>query len=163
MKINRFLFNQNKPVKIEESIDFSTAKTDPLHIRKIENCFVKVVGNEYDNLLVLELEISADVTGVCSYSLEDVPIKLHFKEVYNFTDEEEEADEDIFYEAKPIFDLDPYVLGSIIAEVPLKIIKKGVKLPNSGDGYRVLSQDDYEEEQKTKVDHRWDKLDDVEL
>ena len=163
MKINRFLFNQDKPVNLEESIDFSNAKTDPLHIKKIENCFVKVTGNEYDELLVLELDIKADVTGVCSYSLEDVPIKLHFREVLNFTDEEEEADEDVLYESKPIFDLDPYILGLIIAEVPLKIVKPGAKIPSSGEGYRVLSEDDYEEEQKNKVDHRWDKLNDIEL
>ncbi len=163
MKINRFLFNQDKPVNFEESIDFSNAKLDPLHIRKIDNCLVKVSGHEYDDLLVLELDIKVDVIGVCSYTLEDVPIKLHFKEVLNFTDVEDDEEEDIIYEPKPIFDLDPYILGLIISEVPLKIVKPGAKIPSSGEGYRVLSEDDYENEQKNKVDHRWDKLNDIKL
>ncbi len=161
MKINRFLF-KDKPVAFEEDIDFSHAELDLSHIRCVDKTHVKAVGQEYDDLLVLEVEVNSDIIGVCSYTLEDVPLHLHFKDTLEFSSEIQD-DESIFYEEKPIFDLDPYILGLIVSEVPMKIVKKGAKLPNSGQGYRVLSEDEYNKEQENKKDSRWSKLDDIEL
>lgn len=161
MKINRFAFTNNH-LEIEDDVDFSFAKLDPNHIRKIENTHVKVVGQEYDEIIYLELEINSDVTGVCSYSLEDVPLHLHFKESLEFSNEIED-DEEIIYVDKPIFEIDEYILELIIAEVPLKLVKKGAKLPSSGKDYRVISEDEYLKEKSEKKDDRWSKLDDIEL
>ena len=161
MKINRFTF-QNNVLEIEDEIDFSNAKLDQNHIRKISSCYVKVKGHEYDDLLVLDVEVEADIIGVCSYSLEDVPLHLKFEDSLEFSNEVSDDDE-IFYEDKPIFDLDPYILGLIIAETPMKIVKKGAKLPCSGAGYRVISEDEYLKEESTKKDSRWSKLDDIDI
>ena len=161
MKINRFAF-QNNHLEIENDVDFSLAKLDQNHIRKIYNTHVKVVGNEYDDLICLEFDISTDVIGVCSYSLEDVPLHLHFKDSLEFSNEIND-DEDIIYVEKPIFEVDEYILQLIIGEVPLKLIKKGAKLPESGKDYRVISEDEYLKEKSEKVDPRWSKLDEVKL
>ena len=161
MKISRFNF-QNNVLDIEDDIDFSNAELDQSHIRKIGSCHVKVHGQEYEDLIVLEIKIEAEVVGVCSYSLEDVPLKLKFKDTLHFSNEIEDDEETIF-EDKPIFDLDPYILELIITEVPMKIVKKGAKLPDSGNGYRVLSEEEYLKEKEEKKDSRWSKLDDVEL
>ena len=161
MKISRFNF-QNNVLEQEGDIDFSNAQLDQSHIRKINSCHVKVHGREYDDLMILELEIQAEIIGVCSYTLEDVPLKLKFKDSLEFSNEIQD-DEDIIYEEKPIFDLDPYIYELIITETPMKIVKKGAKLPESGDGYRVLSEDEYLKEKEEKKDSRWSKLDDVEL
>ena len=161
MKINRFAF-QNNHLEIEDDVDFSHAKLDPNHIRKIENTHVKITANEYDDLLCVEFDISCDVTGVCSYTLQDVPMHLHFKDSLEFSNEIND-DEDIIYEDKPIFEIDDYVLQLIIGEVPIKIIKKGAKLPESGTDYRVISEEEYLKEKSEKKDSRWSKLDDIEL
>ena len=161
MKISRFNF-QNNVLDIEDDIDFSNAELDHSHIRKISSCHVKVHGQEYEDLIILEIKIEAEVVGVCSYSLEDVPLKLKFKDTLHFSNEIEDDEETIF-EDKPIFDLDPYILELIITEVPMKIVKKGAKLPDSGNGYRVLSEEEYLKEKEEKKDSRWSKLDDVEL
>lgn len=161
MKLNRFLF-QNNTLILEEDIDFSKAELDQSHIRKINFCHAKMTAHEYDDLIVVDFEIKADIVGVCAYTLEDVPLHLKFKDSLEFSNETQD-DEDIIFEDKPIFSLDPYILGLIIAETPIKIIKKGAKLPSSGEGYRVLSEDEYEQEQKSKTDSRWSKLDDIEL
>ena len=160
MKINRFLF-QNKDYSLEDDIDFSNAYLDPSHIRKIESTHVKVSGVDYEDYLILNLDITTSVVGVCSYSLEDVHLNLHFKADLSFTYDEEDEDNNVI--DGPIFDLDPYVLDLIIAEVPLKLVKKGAKLPSSGEGYRVLSEDEYNKEQENKADSRWDKLNDIDL
>ena len=161
MKINRFSFTNNH-LEIEDDVDFSLAKLDQSHIRKIENTHVKVVGNEYDDLICLDLTIECDVTTVCAYSLEDVPLHLRFKDSLEFSNEISD-DEDIIYVDKPIFDIDEYILQLIIGEVPIKVIKKGAKLPSSGDSYRVISEEEYLKEKSKKVDSRWSKLDDIEL
>ena len=161
MKINRFAFKNNH-LEVEDDVDFSLAKLDPNHIRKIENTHVKVVGDEYEDIICLNLEINTDVTGVCSYTLEDVPLHLHFKDSLEFSNEIND-DEDIIYVQKPIFDIDEYILQLIIGEVPLKLVKKGAKLPESGEAYRVISEDEYLKEKSEKKDDRWSKLDDVKL
>ena len=161
MKINRFLFKNNQ-ISLEEDIDFSNAELDQNHIRKIESCHVKISGHEYEDLLILNVEVKADIIGVCSYTLEDVPIHLNFKDSLEFSNEVED-DEELFYVAEPIFDIDPYILGLIIAETPMKIVKNGAKLPSGGKDFRVLSEEEYLEEKKQKTDSRWSKLDDIEL
>ncbi len=160
MKINRYLF-QNKDYSLEEDLDFSSFSFDPTHIRGVSNTHVKVKGVDYDDYLILNIKINSDVIGVCSYTLEDIPLKININTSLTFSFLEE--DEDVIHIESPIFDLDPYILDLIISEVPLTLVKKGAKLPSSGEGYRVLSEDQYEEEQKNKVDSRWSALDDIEL
>lgn len=161
MQISRFNF-QNNVLELEDDIDFSSAKLDQNHLRKIENTHVKVIAREYNDLITMDVYVECDITGVCSYTLEDVPLHLKFKDSLEFSNEIED-DEDIFFEPKPIFDLDPYILGLIIASTPTKIVKNGAKLPSSGVGYRVLSEEDYQKEKAEKKDPRWAKLDDIKL
>ena len=108
MKINRFAF-QNNHLEIEDDVDFSLAQLDQNHIRKINNTHVKVKGTEYDEIICLELDITTDVIGVCSYTLEDVPLHLHFKDSLEFSNDIDDDDE-IIYVDKPIFDIDEYIL-----------------------------------------------------
>lgn len=160
MKINRYQF-QNKNYKIEDDLDFSNVSFDPTHIRGVNNVHVVVTGNDYDDYLVLNLKIKADVIGVCSYTLEDIPLKINISTSLSFSFLDE--DEDVIHIDSPIFELDQYVLDLIVAEVPLTLVKKGAKLPSSGEGYRVLSEDEYNKEQENKKDSRWSALDDIEL
>ena len=160
MKINRYQF-QNKNYQIEDDIDFSNVTFDPTHIRGISNTHVTVTGNDYDDYLVLNIKIKADVIGVCSYTLEDIPLKIDISTSLSFSFLEE--DEDVIHIDSPIFELDQYILDLIVAEVPLTLVKKGAKLPSSGDGYRVLSEDEYNKEQENKKDSCWSALDDIEL
>ena len=160
MKINRYLF-QNKDYVIEEDIDFSSETFDPTHIRGVSNTHVKVTGFDYDDYLILNIKIESDVIGVCSYSLEDVPLKVDISTSLTFTYLDEE--EDTIHIDGPIFELDPYILDLIVAEVPLTLVKKGAKLPSSGDGYRVLTEDEYNKEQEQKTDPRWAALDNIDI
>ena len=160
MKINRYQF-QNKNYQIEDDIDFSNVTFDPTHIRGISNTHVTVTGNDYDDYLFLNIKIKADVIGVCSYTLEDIPLNVDISTSLSFSFLEE--DEDVIHIDSPIFELDQYILDLIVAEVPLTLVKKGAKLPSSGDGYRVLSEDEYNKEQENKKDSRWSALDDIEL
>ena len=161
MKLNRLLF-QNKDYVLEGDIDFSNLEFDPYHIKKIGLTHVTITGSVYEDLLLLNFHIISDVIGVCAYTLEDVPLHFDFKDSLEISNEIED-DEKIFYEKNMIFDIDPYVLSLLVSEIPAKIVKKGAKLPSDGNGYRVLSEEEYEVEQSKKTDSRWAALDDIDL
>ena len=161
MKINRLLF-QNKDYVLEGDIDFSDQEFDPFHIRRIDNCHVKITGSIYEDLLLLNMKITSLVIGVCSYTLEDVEIPLHVVDTIQISDSIDDDDE-LFYEPNVVFDIDPYILSLVIASVPLKIVKKGAKLPSSGKGYRVLTEEEYLKEESEKKDTRWSALDDIDI
>ena len=160
MKVNRYLF-KNKDYVLEGDIDYSNVSFDPSHIRSIGLTHIKITGNDYDELFVVNVVGTAEVVGVCAYSLEDVLLKIKINDTLTFTFEEE--DEDVIHIDNPIFEIDPYILDLIISEIPLKIVKPGAKLPEAGDGYRVMSEDEYLKENSEKKDHRWDKLDDIKI
>ena len=161
MRINRALLTYGVSKTFEESIDFSNAELNPSHIRKIDSCDVIAEVADYEPLLYVKLKIKATVIGVCSYTLEDVELRLNIEDDLTFSDNED--DEDTYYTKDNIIDLDEYVLGILLANVPVKIVKKGAKLPQNGKGYRVLTQDEYDKEKENNVDHRWDKLDEIEF
>ena len=77
--------------------------------------------------------------------------------------DEDEEDDNIFYVDRPEVDLTPYIFGILITEIPTKVIKEGATLPSSGQGYEVLTEDEYEEKMKNRVDSRFSALDDLDF
>ena len=161
MKINRALLTNGIPKTFEETIDFSHVQFDKNHIKSIPSCVVKATATDYESILRIVVEINALVIGVCSYTLEDVELKFKINDELNFTDDEE--DEDNYYVKDSVIDLDEYILGILLANIPMKIVKKGAKLPSSGNDYRILSEDDYNKEKENSHDSRWDVLDSVKI
>ena len=161
MKINRALLKNGIPQPFEETIDFSSVSFGQNHIRSIPSCVVKAIATDYESILRITVEINALVIGVCSYTLEDVELKLKINDELNFTDDEE--DDENYYEKDNIIDLDNYILGILLANIPVRIIKKGAKPPKDGDNYRIISEDEYNKEKENQKDHRWDILDSVKI
>ena len=166
MQINKNVLEEGKLYHYSEDIDFSREELNPIRVRKILNCHVEVdVTNIYYGHTRVVINLKSDVVLPCSYTLEDVDYCVKGQEEFIFVDEEEEADEDsgLIYEAKDIFDLNPYIFGVLIALIPLKVVKKGAKLPKGGKDYQVLSEDEYYEQKSKKQDPRWSKLDDIDF
>ena len=161
MQLNRYFLNQ-PGYKLEDDLDFSNLVFDETHIRRIESCHFELTGNNYDSLCILNIKIKAKVIAPSAYTGRDVELNLDFSDIIQISDEDED-DEELFYEKNMTFDIDPYILSLIIGEVPMVVINEGETLPEDGDGYRVLTEEEYLEEQKRKVDPRWAQLDDVDL
>ena len=161
MQINRNWFLK-KGYIFENDLDLSNLELDKNHIRKIEDCHFIIKGDIYDSLFVMNIHITCKVTAVSSYSLKDVILNLNITDTINVSDEVED-DEELFYEKNDIFEIDPYIISLIIAEVPMVVTAEGEELPSDGKGYRILSEEEYLEEQKNKKDDRWSVLDDIEL
>ena len=162
MKINRLLLPLNKDEVFNEDIDFSKEKFDENHVKRIVSCSVNVTAHEYGDVLDVKIRGKASVIASCSYTLEDVPLDVSFKENFYFSNEVTGSDE-CFYEPSNEIDLDPHILALILAEVPHNIVKKGAKRPSGGEGYRVLSEDEFLEERKNKKTSAFDILDTIEF
>ena len=162
MTINRAILPLNKTETFNEDIDFSSQKFDDNHVRKINKCSVKVDATEYGDVLRVQVNGEAEVVASCSYTLEDVPLKVKFKEDFYFSSEEDSS-QDCYFEPSVNVDLDPHILALVLAEVPHNITKSGASLPKSGEGYRVLSEEEYLEEKKNKGNSAFDILDTIEF
>ena len=162
MKLNRIILPLNKDEVFEEEIDFSNQKFDDNHVRRINSCSVTVVAHEYGDVLDVKIRGKASVVASCSYTLEDVPLDVSFKDNFYFSSEVT-GSEECFYEPGNEIDLDPHILALILAEVPHNIVKKGAKRPSGGEGYRVLSEEEFENERKNRGNNAFDVLDSIEF
>ena len=143
-------------------IDFSKQTFDENHVKRITHCLVKAVVTEFGDVLQCVISGEADVIASCSYTLDDVPLHVTFREQLFFSDEESDS-QDCYYEPGVEIDLDPHILALILAEVPHNIVKSGASLPKSGNGYRVLSEEEFEKERKSKKNSAFDALDALEF
>ena len=162
MKLNRAILPANKPETFDEEIDFSSLKLDENHVKKINKCSVKVIATEFGDVLQCSINGEADVIASCSYTLDDVPLHVNFKDTLYFSSEVMGSQE-CYFEPGVEIDLDPHILALILAEVPHNITKSGASLPKSGNGYRVLSEDDYQKEKQNKKNSAFDILDSIEF
>lgn len=162
MTINRAILPVNKAETFNEDVDFSQLSLDENHVKKIEKCQVQVNATEYEDVLLCEISGEAKVIASCSYTLEDVPLTVRFHEKFYFSDEDDGSD-NCYFEPNVNIDLDPYILALILAEVPHNIVKKGASLPKSGEGYRVISEEEYLEEKKHKKSNAFAALDAIEF
>ena len=94
MKVNRLLLKVGQPEVVEEDIDFSNNLIDENHVKRINSCHVKLTLTEFEDVLQCDMEIKADVTASCAYTLEDVPYKVNVKEKLYFSSEEMDKDSD---------------------------------------------------------------------
>ena len=162
MKLNRAVLPANKPETFDEEIDFSSLKLDENHVKKINKCSVKVIATEFGDVLQCSINGEADVIASCSYTLDDVPLHVNFKDTLYFSSEVMGSQE-CYFEPGVEIDLDPHILALILAEVPHNIVKSGATLPKSGNGYRVLSEEDYQKEKQNKKNSAFDILDTIEF
>ena len=162
MKINRAILPLNKDEVFEEDIDFSKQKFDENHVKAILSCSVRLVAHEYGDVLDCKISGKANVIASCSYTLEDVPLDISFRDNFYFSSEVTGSDE-CYFEPGNEIDLDPHILALILAEVPHNIIKSGATLPKSGEGYRVLSEEEYHNEKKNQKSSAFDILDTIDI
>ena len=162
MILNRVILPLNKTETFSEDIDFSSQVFDENHVKRISKCKVSVDATEYGDVLRLKINGEAEVVASCSYTLEDVPMKIKFHDDFYFSSEEDSSEE-CYFEPNVNIDLDPYILALVLAEVPHNITKSGAKLPESGNGYRVISEEQYLEEKKNKKNSAFDILDSIEF
>lgn len=150
----------NAPLIIEDEIIFDKKDYEQVFsLRKIEKVKVKAECANYGELINIDVHVEANLVLQCAYTLQDVDYFLKIEDTLEFSNEP--LDEEIFEITGNEINLDKFILELIIANIPLRVIKKGAKLPKV-KGVQVLSQDEFEAQNKDKLDPRLSALDDWE-
>ena len=156
MKINRLVLPEGKAIEYNEDIDLSYFQGDQYHVRSISSCHMVLEVTNYDELIALSFNIKGTVLTTCAYTLEEIPYNYSIKETIELNEDED----DEFVITNNEIDIDEMLITLIVNNVPFKVVKKGAKLPSSGDGYTVISEDDKLKERKSSP---FDVLDDLEV
>ena len=156
MKLNRLTLPVGKEVTFHEDIDFSSYQGDPYHVRSIKSCHMDLSVLNYDELLVLSFKIKGEVMTTCAYTLEEIPYQYSVKETVELAGNEDDEFEII----NETIDIDEILITLIVSNIPMKVVKKGAKLPSNGEGYQVMSEEEANNKKKASP---FDALDDLEL
>ncbi len=87
----------------------------------------------------------------------EVPFETDTQEYYSF-DESDSNDDSVRIVTDEVIDLTPAVIDAILMEVPLQATNAEADDYPSGDGWRIISEEDYEKSRKDTVDPRLAKL-----
>ena len=155
----------NATISIDDSLSFEPAVFAKMHqIRGLQD--VTVSGNiHYDTeseRVLADLDISGVMIVPCSISLEDVEYEFHTKslEVFSF---DKTNDEDVHELKGDVVELLPVIFQLILMEVPLKVVKEGLKQYPKGDGWEVVKEEDYIKAKSDDIDPRLAKLKEFKL
>lgn len=156
---------KNGTIEFEDTIDFEPAVFSKMHqIRGLQD--VTVSGNIHYDASIERVFADLDIEGVmivpCSITLEDVEYDFHTKslEVFAF---DKTDDEDVHEVKGDVVELLPVIFQLILMEVPLKIVKKGLKQYPKGDGWEVVKEEDYIKAKSDEIDPRLAKLKEFKL
>ncbi|MBQ9328280.1 MAG: DUF177 domain-containing protein [Solobacterium sp.] len=87
----------------------------------------------------------------------EVPLETDTQEYYSF-EESDSNDDSIRVVTEDVIDLLPAVIDAIWLEVPLQATEAEAEDYPSGEGWRVISEEEYEKSRKDTIDPRLAKL-----
>ena len=117
--------------------------------------------NKFDHSLIVKVDVSFDVNVISSYSGDVFKTKINIKDDLFFTDSKS-LDSDEFILINDEIDLDNYIYSLLITSIPLNIHKPNEKLPK-GDGYRVLTEEEFKKEKEDMGGNVFDALKDIDF
>lgn len=158
MKFNKSHLSDNEIKTIDEIVAFNEVRKPLLALKNI-HVIADIIKDK--QLINVRLSIKGVAQVSCAYTLEAVDYKLDFVESIDIS--ENPNDIDTYFVKSNIIDLNPIILDLIVGEIPTKVIKKGAKLTQKGDGYRVISESDLRKEKSTSYNPKFDKLKDIDV
>ena len=147
--ITKLLANSVDSLSIEGSVDIPKEMLSNSRIDELKD--IKVDGNIYlneDNELVIEGKLSGVMTLKDDLTLE--PVDYEFK-----TDFEENLNK-----SENILDISDILWQNILVEIPSKVRSTSEDINLSGDGWRLISEEEYEKE-KNKSNNPFSNLDEL--
>ena len=87
----------------------------------------------------------------------EVPFETDTQEYYSF-EESDSNDESVRIVTDETIDLMPAVIDAIYLEIPLQATEAEPEDYPSGEGWRIMSEEDYEKSRKERIDPRLAKL-----
>ena len=163
MKLDVLKLPYTKAFEITENVSFDS-ETFERHIPLIDilDCKVSLKVQRFEEFIYVTINIVAKVILQCSYTLKNFESTIKGSDELHFSSSNEEDDDCIVYQGNSI-ELDKYIFNLLSASVPLSPKAPDAKAPKSGNGYRVLSEEDYKKEKEEKGNSQFDALKDLEF
>ncbi len=111
------------------------------------------------NFVIIKIGLDFSLVLKSTRSLKPVPYSNHDEDEITYTLKGEGDDEILKFEGEEL-DLDEHVVSLIISSLPCKIYRDDDEINVAGDGYEVISEDEYYRRQQEAEDPRLEKLKD---
>lgn len=158
---NEILNSLNETIHFDEEISFETEVFSKMHhlrgLREIKVCG-EIQYEAHSDLAACNFEVEGVMVVPCSITNEDVDYPFHTEGSQVFAFHKVSKDSDIIETKGDIVELMPVIFQTIILEVPLKVVKEGLKEYPKGDGWEVIREEDYIKAKKDEIDPRLAKL-----
>ena len=128
----------------------------------VESCHAELKAQRFEEFIYVTLTIKAKVTLQCSYTLQNFETTIEGTDELHFAPNNDEDEDCIEYKGTSI-DMDHYIFNLLSASVPLSPKAQNAKAPKSGNGYRVLSEDEFVKEREEEGNSQFDALKDLEF
>lgn len=128
-------------------------------IRRLEEVHVEgiVFYERSSDRLIIEASITGTMILPCSITLEDVAVPFTAEMDVTFAFDPDD-DPDVKLISKDGLDLHESILHAIWLEKPLAVTKPGLTTYPRGDGWEILSEEDYAKSKASEPDPRLAKL-----
>lgn len=163
MKLDVLKLSYTKANKISEDLTFDP-EVFKCHFPLVEvvNAHADVSIQRFEEFIYVTIALKAIVKLQCSYTLEVFKTTIKGTDELHFSPSNDEDEDCITYKGNTI-DLDPYIFNLLSASVPLSPKSPNAKAPKSGNGYRVLSEEEFVKEREEKGNSQFDALKDLEF
>ena len=163
MKLDVLKLPYTKVEKLEDDVSFD-AEVFKCHapLIEIKNCHVELEAQRFEEFIYVTLSLKARVVLECSYSLQHFETTISGSDELHFAPSKDEDEDCIEYKGTSI-DLDPYIFNLLSASVPLSPKAPNAKTPSSGNGYRVLTEEEFLKEKEETGNSQFDALKDLEF
>ena len=126
------------------------------------SCHVELKAQRFEEFIYVNVYLKAKVILQCSYSLQNFETEITGSDELHFAPSRDEDDDCIEYKGTSI-EMDQYIFNLLSASVPISPKAPNAKAPKSGNGYRVLSEDDFLKEKEEEGNSQFDALKDLEF
>ena len=126
------------------------------------SCHAELKAQRFEEFIYVTLTIKAKVTLQCSYTLKNFVTEISGVDELHFAPSKDEDEDCIEYKGTSI-EMDHYIFNLLSASVPLSPKAPDAKAPESGKGYRVLSEDDFIKEREEQGNSQFDALKDLDF
>ena len=128
----------------------------------VQSCHAKLKAQRFEEFIYVTLSIKANVTLQCSYTLKNFETTIEGTDELHFAPNKDE-DEDCIEYRGTVIEMDHYIFNLLSASVPLSPKAPNAKAPESGKGYRVLSEDEFLKEKEEQGNSQFDALKDIDF
>jgi len=160
MEISFSQIKGHEVIDFESTLDKYFDSTNKI-IKKIKSLKGTISLDKVGSILVCKILLKGILTVASSYTGNLFNTNISVKDDLYFTNKQDQETEDSIY-VKDSIDLDYYIYSLVLTSLPIDIYKKGEVLP-SGNGYRVIKEEDLIKERNTNDDSPFKKLEGIDF